>query len=130
VLETAPHTTPTDNVPRSALVVSDLAGRTRVLARFSGRLEQVGSFDASTRTVAWASRHVTRTRLDCPPSRQWCMVRKTGTLTIWQANIAGGAARPRQLGIHRHAMTRDSPGQRWLSATRCQIRQRPRVKRA
>lgn len=92
VLETAPHTTPTDNVPGSALVVSDLAGRARVLARFSGRLEQVGSFDASTRTVTWASRRITRTRLDCPPPRQACMVRKTGTLTIWQANIAGGAA--------------------------------------
>jgi hypothetical protein len=91
VLETAPHTSPTDNVPRSALVVSDLAGRARVLGRFSGRLEQVGSFDASTRTVTWASRRITRTRLDCPP-RQGCMVRKTGTLTIWQANIAGGAA--------------------------------------
>jgi hypothetical protein len=92
VLETAPHTTPTDNVPRSALVISDLAGRTRVLARFSGRLEQVGGFDASTRTVTWASRRITRTRLDCPSPRQGCMVRKTGTLTIWQANIAGGAA--------------------------------------
>jgi hypothetical protein len=91
VLETAPHTSPTDNVPRSALAVSDLAGRARVLGRFSGRLEQVGSFDASTRTVTWASRRITRTRLDCPP-RQGCMVRKTGTLTIWQANIAGGAA--------------------------------------
>jgi hypothetical protein len=92
VLETAPHTTPSDNVPRSALVVSDLAGRTRVLARFSGRLEQVGSFDATTNTVTWASRRITRTRLDCPPPRQGCMVRKTGTLTIWQADIAGAAA--------------------------------------
>jgi hypothetical protein len=89
VLETAPHTTPTDNVPRSALVISDLAGRTRVLARFSGRLEQIGSFDATTRTVTWASRRITRTRLDCPP-RQGCMVRKTGTLTIWRAETAGG----------------------------------------
>jgi hypothetical protein len=35
VLETAPHTTPTDNVPRSALVLSDLAGRARVLSRDS-----------------------------------------------------------------------------------------------
>jgi hypothetical protein len=73
-------------------VVSDLAGRTRVLARFSGRLEQVGSFDASTRTVTWSSRRITRTRLDCPPPRQVCMVRKTGTLTIWRAGTAGGAA--------------------------------------
>jgi hypothetical protein len=90
VLETAPHATPTDNVPRSALVVSDLAGRTRVLARFSSRLEQVGSFDATTHTITWASRRITRTRLDCPPPRQGCMVRKTGTLTIWQADIVGG----------------------------------------
>jgi hypothetical protein len=90
VLETAPPATPTDNVPRSALVVSDLAGRTRVLARFSGRLEQVGSLDASTRTVTWSSRRITRTRLDCPPPRQGCTVKKTGTLTIWQAETAGG----------------------------------------
>jgi hypothetical protein len=90
VLETAPPATPTDNVPRSALVVSDLAGRTRVLARFSGRLEQVGGFDATPRTVTWASRRITRTRLDCPPPRQACMVTKTGTLTIWQAGTAGG----------------------------------------
>jgi hypothetical protein len=71
-------------------VVSDLAGRARVLARFAGRLEQVGSFDASTRTVTWASRRITRTRLDCPSPRQGCMVRKTGTLTIWRAETAGG----------------------------------------
>jgi hypothetical protein len=90
VLETAPPATPTDNVARSALVVSDLAGRTRVLVRFSGRLEQVGGFDATTRTVTWASRRITRTRLDCPPPRQGCMVRKTGTLTIWEAGTAGG----------------------------------------
>jgi hypothetical protein len=90
VLEIAPHTAPTDNVPRSALVVSDLAGRTRVLARFSGRLEQVGGFDATTRTVTWASRRIIRTRLDCPSPRQGCMVRKTGTLTIWRAEIVGG----------------------------------------
>jgi hypothetical protein len=90
VLETAPPATPTDNVPRSALVVSDLAGRARVLARFSARLEQIGGFDATTRTVTWASRRITRTRLDCPPPRQGCMVRKTGTLTIWRAGTAGG----------------------------------------
>jgi hypothetical protein len=90
VFETAPHTTPTDNVPRSALVVSDLAGRARVLARFSSRLEQVGGFDATTRAVTWASRRITRTRLDCPPRRQVCIVRKTGTLTIWRAETAGG----------------------------------------
>jgi hypothetical protein len=89
VLEIAPHTAPTDNAPRSALVVSDLAGRTRVLARFSGRLEQVGGFDATTRTVTWASRRITRTRLDCPSPRQGCMVRKTGTLTIWRAETTG-----------------------------------------
>jgi hypothetical protein len=94
VLETAPPATPTDNVPSSALVVSDLAGRARVLARFSSRLEQVGAFDATTHTVTWASRRITRTRLDCPPPGQGrpCLIRKTSALTIWQANTAGRAA--------------------------------------
>jgi hypothetical protein len=42
VLETAPPATATDNLRGSTLIVSDLAGRARVLARFSSRLEQVG----------------------------------------------------------------------------------------
>jgi hypothetical protein len=94
VLETAPPATPTDNVPSSALVVADLDGRARVLARFSGRLEQVGGFDATARAVTWASRRITRTRLDCPPSAQGrpCLVRKTGALTVWQAETTGGRA--------------------------------------
>jgi hypothetical protein len=74
--------------------VADLDGRARVLARFSGRLEQVGGFDATARAVTWASRRITRTRLDCPPSAQGrpCLVRKTGALTVWQAETTGGRA--------------------------------------
>jgi hypothetical protein len=94
VLETAPHASPTDNVASSALVVADLAGRERVLARFSGRVEQVGGFDATASAVTWASRRISRTRLDCPPSAQGaaCLIRKTGVLSVWRAGIAGGHA--------------------------------------
>jgi hypothetical protein len=92
VIETAPPATPTDATRSSELVVSDLAGRARVLARFSGRLEQVGGFDATARAVTWASRRITRTRLDCPPPGQQrpCLLRKTGALTIWRAELASG----------------------------------------
>jgi hypothetical protein len=94
VLETAPAASPTDNIASSTLVVADLAGRTRVLARFSARLEQVGGFDATARTVTWASRRITRTRLDCPTTAQGaaCLIRKTGVLTIWRVATAGGRA--------------------------------------
>jgi hypothetical protein len=65
-----------------------------VLAHFTGRLEQVGGFDAAARTATWASRRITRTRLDCPPPGQQrpCLLRKTGVLTIWRAEISGGRA--------------------------------------
>jgi hypothetical protein len=94
LLETAPPATPSDNLASSALVVSDLAGRAHVLARFSSRLEQLGSFDATARAITWASRRITRTRLDCPPNAQGaaCLIRKTGVLTIWQADTTGGPA--------------------------------------
>jgi hypothetical protein len=96
VLETAPPASATDSPRGAMLVVSDLAGHQRVLARFSSRLEQVGGFDATSRAVTWASRSVTRTRLDCPPPGQQrpCLLRKTGVLTIWQARLQGGRAHP------------------------------------
>jgi hypothetical protein len=90
VLETAPAATPTNNLRGSALIVSDLAGRVRVLARFSSRIERIGGFDATARALTWASRRITRTRLDCKPPRQGCLSRKTGTLTIWRAPSGGG----------------------------------------
>jgi hypothetical protein len=92
VLETAPPASPTNSLRRTELVVSDLSGHARVLARFSNRLEQVGGFDATARAVTWASRRITRTRLDCPPPGQQrpCLLRKTGILTIWDATIHGG----------------------------------------
>jgi hypothetical protein len=96
LLVTAPAASPTDSVRRSQLVVSDLSGRARVLARFSSRVEQVGGFDATMRAATWASRRITRTRLDCPPPGQQrpCLLRKTGALTVWRADISGGAPHP------------------------------------
>ncbi|MFN2627037.1 MAG: hypothetical protein ABR569_00165 [Gaiellaceae bacterium] len=79
------------------LAASDLRGRMRTLARFAGRVEQVGGFDADSTRVAWASRRITSTRVDCPPPGQGrpCVLRTAGVATVWLAPAAGG--RPRSL---------------------------------
>jgi len=77
------------------LIVADLHGRTRVLARFVAPIEQVGGFDAGELRVTWASRRITSTRVDCPPPGQGrpCRRLKSGVETVW-ASFASGAPRP------------------------------------
>jgi hypothetical protein len=83
---------------RSAqLVAAPLdGGPPRTLARFGGATEQVGGFDAAGGLVTWASRRIASSRVDCPPPGQGrpCVVLKTGTTTIWRADVSGGAAKP------------------------------------
>lgn len=78
------------------LAAADLRGRMHFLARFARRLEQVGGFDADSTRVAWASRRITSTRVDCPPPGQGrpCVLRTTGVATVWLAPAAGGTPRP------------------------------------
>jgi hypothetical protein len=90
----------------SQLAVADLHGHVRVLARFSASLEQAGEFDAENHRVTWASRHITGTRVDCPPPGQGrpCRLLKSGIETIWLAGLSSGAPQP----IARWAFT-DAP---------------------
>jgi hypothetical protein len=80
----------------SRLAVADLRGRLRVLARFSASVEQAGAFDATPDHVTWASRHITSSRMDCPPPGQGrpCRLLKSGTETIWLAGLTSGLPRP------------------------------------
>lgn len=73
----------------SELVVSDLRGRTRRLARFGGRFRLVGGFDFDGKLVTWASERVTSSRLDCPrpPSLRPCFWRDSGIRSLWLADI-------------------------------------------
>jgi hypothetical protein len=79
----------------SALVVSDLAGRTTRIARFKAAVRRDGGLDFDARRVTWASTRITSSRLDCPPppSARPCVRRATGVTTIWVAPASGGAAR-------------------------------------
>jgi hypothetical protein len=79
----------------SQLVVADLQGRVRVVARFSGAVEQAGAFDATPAHVTWASRQITGTRVDCPPPGQErpCRLLKSGIETIWLAGLTSGTPR-------------------------------------
>jgi hypothetical protein len=76
----------------STLVLSDLRGRTREIARFAAPIRRAGDFDLAGSRLTWASTRVTRTRLDCPPPGigRPCVVRTTGVTTIWLAAAAGG----------------------------------------
>jgi hypothetical protein len=73
----------------SELVVSDLRGRTRRLARVGGRLRLAGGFDFDGKLVTWASERVTGSRLDCPrpPSLRPCFWRDSGIRSFWLADI-------------------------------------------
>ena len=78
----------------SALVVADLAGRARTVARFVPPVRFRSGFDFDGRAVAWASDRVTATRVDCPPPGQGrpCVLRESGLTTIWRrAEPTGGA---------------------------------------
>ena len=79
----------------SALVVSDLAGRTTRIARFKAPVRRDGGLDLDARRVSWASTRVTSSRLDCPPPPILppCLRRETGVTTIWVAPARGGAPR-------------------------------------
>jgi len=79
------------------LVLTDLAGRVNVLARFTGTVEQSGAIDATAQRVAWATRQITGSRVDCPPPGQGrpCRLLKSGIETIWLANLA--ARKPRAI---------------------------------
>jgi hypothetical protein len=95
----------------SELVVADLKGHVRTLARFSAPgkktgVEQAGAIDASGSRVTWASSRITSRREDCPPPGQGrpCRLLATGTETIWVAGLTSGAPRP----VARWAFT-DSP---------------------
>jgi hypothetical protein len=80
----------------SQLAVADLRGHVRVLARFSASVEQAGEIDAANDQVTWASRHITNTKVDCPPPGQGrpCRLLKSGIETIWLADLRSGAPRP------------------------------------
>jgi hypothetical protein len=84
--------------PRSSseLIVTDLHGHVRTLARFASPVEQTGAIDATQDRVTWASRRITGTRVDCPPPGQGrpCRLLKSGTETVWAAGLTSGAPRP------------------------------------
>jgi hypothetical protein len=80
----------------SELVVADLHGHVRTLARFAAPVERAGAIDASGTRVTWASRRITSRREDCPPPGQGrpCRLLQSGTETIWVAGLTSGAPRP------------------------------------
>jgi hypothetical protein len=76
----------------SALVVSDLAGRTQRVARFAPPIRLRGGFDFDGRRIVWAQDRVTATRVDCPPPGQGrpCVHLETGvTRVVLRSRIAG-----------------------------------------
>jgi hypothetical protein len=79
----------------SALVVSDLRGRTTRIARFAGHVRREGDFDFDGRRVTWASTRITSTKLVCPPPGIGapCLQAATGVTTVWLGRTAGGAPR-------------------------------------
>lgn len=77
----------------SVLLVADLAGRARPVARFAPPVSLHGNFDFDGKRITWASDRVTSTRVDCPPPGQErpCVRRQTGVTSIWIRGAAGGA---------------------------------------
>ena len=77
------------------LVVADLAGPARTIARFSPPTRLRGGFDFDGQRIVWASDRVTTTRTDCPPPGQErpCLLRETGITTIWLEDLASGKPR-------------------------------------
>jgi hypothetical protein len=81
---------------KSALVVTDLAGHARTLARFAPPLRLQSRFDFDGQHIAWASDRLTGTHVDCPPPGQErpCVVRESGITTIWLRAPLAGLPRP------------------------------------
>ena len=79
----------------SALVLSDLHGRTRRIARFAGQVRRAGDFDLDGTRVTWASTRVTSSHTECPPPGILtpCVLEETGVTTIRLASVAGGTPR-------------------------------------
>jgi hypothetical protein len=77
---------------RNELIVSDLAGRARTIARFRPPLHSTGAFDFDGTRLTWASDRITSSRVDCPPPGQGrpCVRRFTGITTIWAGSASGG----------------------------------------
>jgi hypothetical protein len=78
----------------SALVVTDLRGRARTVARLAPPIT-LRAFDFDGRRLAWASDRVTSTRVDCPPPGQGrpCVRRKSGVTSVWVRAVRAGTAR-------------------------------------
>jgi hypothetical protein len=88
----------TQSVPpgsASELLVADLRGRVRVLARFAAPIEHSGAIDAAGTRATWASRRITGTRTECPPPGQErpCRLLKSGVETVWLASLNAGTPR-------------------------------------
>lgn len=79
----------------SALVLSDLQGRTRRIARFAGQVRRAGDFDLDGTRLTWASTRVTSSHTECPPPgiMRPCVVSEIGVTTIRLASVAGGTPR-------------------------------------
>jgi hypothetical protein len=79
----------------SALVLSDLRGRTKRLARFASPVRREGDFDFDGGRVTWASTRITSTKLECPPPGIGapCVRTASGVTTVWLENAAGGTRR-------------------------------------
>jgi hypothetical protein len=78
-----------------ALVVADLSGQARTIARFAAPTGLRGSFDFDGQRIVWASDHVASTRTDCPPPGQGrpCILRESGVTTIWLEDLTSGEPR-------------------------------------
>jgi hypothetical protein len=83
------------NQKRSALVVTDLAGRAQTIARFAEPTRLRSGFDLDGKRIAWASDRVTARRVDCPPPGQGrpCVRRESGFTSIWRRTVSTGATR-------------------------------------
>jgi hypothetical protein len=80
---------------KSALVVADLTGRARTVARFAEPTRLRSGFDFDGKRIAWASDRVTARRVDCPPPGQGrpCVRRESGITSIRRRTVATGATR-------------------------------------
>ena len=74
------------------LVLVDLAGRARRLARFETPIRPRGGVDFDGGRVTWASDRVDARTVDCPPPGvgRPCLVRVTGVTTIWRLSVPRG----------------------------------------
>ena len=75
------------------VVVSDLRGRRRFVARFRPPAFLHRALDFDGTRLVFASDVITRTWVDCPPPGQErpCVKRESGTTTIWAARAPGFA---------------------------------------